>query len=342
MASIDQDAPSYNLSGALIFCAYVISALILSVYIISSLTSRYLHPSRASQDGEIGNHKSLLIFSAFAALSFSTLSYHMSNYLIVSYQTWAVGRGYEVSQRLLGENGILALEKSIPLRIWQWLTTSTLFQDFAQTICGNSAHFWWTQQALFVTMACSVFMSFEGRRRKMPNLWAYALISQILPVSFGQNLFYLDILLTPIPMPNEIIWGPTPFLQNRNLATYSGLVFLAPYAASTRALIPVVLVIRLLLCCPLVLQMYVPGSWGWDYLNIRDRSTAYISSFRIVGACAVILFFFQTAVALRDHGPGEILGSINDSPAVSALGYDYLLSLVSAFTWVNLVGSDLD
>lgn len=159
------DTPIYNLTGALIFSAYVISALVLTILICGSLISQY---KRLRETGEgskrtIDVEKRLEILSALSVLSFSTLSYNMLSYLIVSYQSWAQSHSVPLPRQFLGDGGLLgAGDESVQLHIWKWLTSSTLFQDFAEAICGDSARFWWTQQALLVTMAWSVFMSFEG------------------------------------------------------------------------------------------------------------------------------------------------------------------------------------
>lgn len=347
MAFQDQNTPLYNLSGALIFCAYVFSALLLTCNITLGLVRRYLrlNKDKASTEsvriGKTRLNRNLLIFSALAVLSFSTLSYNMLNYLIFSYQDWAYSHRLEVPQRLLGKDSILGPDR-ISLAIWQWLTTSTLFQDFAQTICGNSARFWWTQQALFATMAWSLFMSFEGRRRGMSNMWTYAFISQILPVSFAEHLFFIDMLLTLVPSPEQGVWTPSQTLPLGPLVAYFGFISLAPYAAGTGSFIPVISMIRILLFCPLFLRMIVPSHLGGRHLKMKDGHAAYMGSLKFIGICSAVLYIFQTAVAFSDHGYRDIIGAINDDPAVSALGYDYLLSLVGAFIWVNLVGSNLN
>ena len=195
-----QDSPVYNISGALIFSAYIISALVLTVFIVYSLSSLYhkrFVAKNATQTKELGLR--LQVFSALSVLSFSTLSYHMLNYLIVSYQSWAESNSIALPDWVVGGKGLLAgggvrvklhfwqwLTRSnltkqfaknmcgtytrcwfdqqalLVLYIWQWLTSSTLFKDFAGTICGTNTRFWWTQQALLVTMGWSIFMSFEG------------------------------------------------------------------------------------------------------------------------------------------------------------------------------------
>ena len=164
---ISQEPPFYNLSGALIFTAYVLSALFLTAFITSSLGVQY---KKYSHKRKNGREKHIQAFSALSVLSFSTLSYHMLNYLIVSYQAWSKSHGYQLPGSLFGTNSLLGTrEQRIPLHIWSWLTNSTLFADFATTICSNNARFWWTQQALLVTMAWSVFMSLEGAPALLPR-----------------------------------------------------------------------------------------------------------------------------------------------------------------------------
>ena len=173
MTSIDQNAPLYNITGALIFSAYVIAALFLTLQITYSLFHSYQKLSRLEDAKQTLNlERRLQIFSALSVLSFSTLSYHMLSYLVVSYHGWARENSIKFPERILGDKSLLGGESQrIKLHIWHWLTSSTLFQDFAVTICGNSARFWWTQQALLVTVAWTVFMSFEGWRKAPPMCW---------------------------------------------------------------------------------------------------------------------------------------------------------------------------
>jgi hypothetical protein len=162
----DRDTSLYNLTGALIFSTYVVSALLLTLLICSSLRSQSQKLFKfEGAKRTIDLERRLQIFSALSVLSFSTLSYHMLSYLILSYQNWAKTNNLLLPQRVLGDAGLVGLKyERVELHIWEWLTSSTLFQDFAMTICNDSARFWWTQQALLVSMAWSVFMSFEGLR----------------------------------------------------------------------------------------------------------------------------------------------------------------------------------
>lgn len=167
MPSTVQDTPIYNLSGALIFTAYVASALFLVAFIHQSILRAY-DATPKKKDDKL--YRNLQVFSALSVLSFSTLSYHMLAYLIVSYRSWATQHGYELPQRLFGGKGVLNCRGDCRgLPIWSWLTTSTLFQDFANEICATHARFWWTQQALLATMAWTAFISIEGMRTHLPS-----------------------------------------------------------------------------------------------------------------------------------------------------------------------------
>ena len=178
-----------------------------------------------------------------------------------------------------------------------------------------------------------------GRRRKIPYLWAYSFISQILPVSFAQNLFYLAIFMAPIPTHDETVWTPAPVVQLAPLVAYYALIFFAPYAAGTNALISVVIAIRLLLFCPLLLPNVIPQYLGKKQITAQKVYQEYSGAFRIIGVCSALLFAFQTTVALQDYNLKfwKIAAAITDSPAVSALGYDYVLSLASFALWVVMV-----
>ena len=51
-----------------------------------------------------------------------------------------------------------------------------------------------------------------------------------------------------------------------------------------------------------------------------------------IGISALSLWLLQTIIALKTSR-GTILGAVADNSAVSALGYDYLLSLISILAW---------
>lgn len=159
----------YNLTGAVIFIVYVVAALFFTGVIVGILLYSPGSAHRPSFFPSTRKHKKiyhenkLQLFTALSVLSFATLSYNMMSFLIFSYKAWASKRGIDIPQRFLGNDGVMDIQHgTINFYVWEWLTSSTLFRDFAEIICGSSARYWWTQQALLVSMAWSFFMSIEG------------------------------------------------------------------------------------------------------------------------------------------------------------------------------------
>ncbi|KAL8661222.1 MAG: hypothetical protein Q9202_005768 [Teloschistes flavicans] len=338
-----------NISGATIFIGYVFAALLLTMMIIGDLFKAYRTRIQAKPRSKDMTEifKQLQIFIALAVLSFSTLSYHMLSYLICSYRTWATHTSSGTTPNLCGLFSVKSLQS-----IWQWLTESTLFKGFAETICQNKANYWWTQQALLVTMAAALFISIEGKpverkglklsskvdrsrniagsRRQVPHLWAYLAIGQILPISFAQNLFFIATRLFPIPDPKRIMRIPGLNSQCLPLAMYCSAVHLVPRSVGTTSFVPIVVLIRALLLCPLLVRMMNTGSRTNASQNVH---AGYSATYRMALACAGFLSAQETFRAFVDDGFSQVLVAINSNPAVSALGYDFILYVISCWTY---------
>lgn len=148
---------SANITGAIIFIIYVLSALYLSITIPLSLRRSYLNYPKP-----LSPHKKqcITVFSLFALISFSVLSYNMLSYLIVSYTSWATTNHISLPHSVLDLLGLG--DNARGLHVWQWLTESTLFTDFAKEICASPERFAWTQGVLVWTMAWSYWMGYNG------------------------------------------------------------------------------------------------------------------------------------------------------------------------------------
>ena len=87
----------------------------------------------------------------------------------------------------------------------------------------------------------------------------------------------------------------------------------------------------------------MPGDSAKQYLKARDTQRIFRRIVGYVGTCSAVLFVVQTVITLREveFNISRVLDAIHDSPAISALGYDYVLSLVSAGIWNSMVGSYL-
>lgn len=151
-----------NTGGAVIFVFYVVAAITFTGFICLDLVNTYLYLPRSLYQKH-GLQKNVQIFAGLATLSFSFLSYHMMDYLIESYLQWANYRSIRLPVQLYGKGGLLGpASERTPLYLWTWLSTSTLFYNFARTICEPYEHYIWTEQALLVTMGWCLFMSIEG------------------------------------------------------------------------------------------------------------------------------------------------------------------------------------
>lgn len=49
-----------------------------------------------------------------------------------------------------------------------------------------------------------MYLAVEGQRRKIPNLWAFLALAQLVSLSYAQNLFFVAVLLTPVPLPVNV------------------------------------------------------------------------------------------------------------------------------------------
>ena len=199
MASPASFPPEYNRAGALIFILYVVSALFLTGVILGTLYSPLsTHGSSkllvVERQQKFSRKSSVQIYTALSVLSFSVLSYHMLSFLVLSYKTWASAGDIPIPQSVFGHEGLFDLQNAtINIHAWQWLTSSTLFQDFAETICDDTARYWWTQQALLATMAWNFFMSIEGEK-------SISLLTSRY-VEYTQDIWL--ILLNSISKPKE-------------------------------------------------------------------------------------------------------------------------------------------
>ena len=185
MSDPSADTLPRNTTGALIFTAYVFSALFLTIFLTRSLLIAYNSslPNATPRNRNAAQPTSsflptrLLTHIFLSVLSFSVLSYNMLFFLIVSYTTWAHYRHLPLPDGLIGREGALyAVMRGVvgqggtKVEIWEWLTTSTLFQEFAMVLCDDWARYTWTCMALVGTMGVGIWMGREGTFTFFPSV----------------------------------------------------------------------------------------------------------------------------------------------------------------------------
>ena len=216
MFSAESGDPHGNLAGALIFTAYVASALFLTGFISTSLFHAYR--SSKAPIGSLSNGKPsldtrILPCVSLSILSFSVLSYHMLFFLIDSYTTWAQDRQIALPQNMFRSDGVLLGMIGVGQRkvmVWRWLTTSSLFQDFATDICDDWGRYWWTCQALVITMSVGLWMGRKGMR-----------VSLFFTSSFHNHMsvFSTGCFCTSVSNQHKygpsLVWPPATTCNNR-------------------------------------------------------------------------------------------------------------------------------
>lgn len=165
------------------------------------------------------------------------------------------------------------------------------------------------------------------------------------------NLFFLAVLLAP-KMPSQLSssprWqAPGPRNQMLLLALYLAVLYIAPFTLDTRALIPVVLLTRVLLLYPYLglspRQISVESAKsptevaGRRYMD-HELWMAYKSSFSTITIGYILLqlahSFLNSPIAFPFST--YVIRAINNDSAVSALGYDLVVALSSVMAWYAL------
>jgi hypothetical protein len=296
-----------NYLGATIFWLYNVFALV-----FTGITLRTLYRLQQTYGAKRRNAGSIWLFSGLALVSFATLSTNMLNVLIQSFNTWSTDRSPEELANL-------------PLSIWQWSITSSLFRDFGDAIVGDSARFFWVQSALLATLSIFYYMGSEGRQRGVP---------QLLPISFAQNLFYVALLLSP---DTE---GQLHFNKSRavmSAGAYCLCLACAQMYTGTDKLILIILAARALLMAPLFLKT---GRFATAVTSEKvpiDRATGDELQ-RIILKSAIIMTGMKGYQAMQEgFSPQVIASALFSHPAVVSLGCDFILSALSFAAW-NYLG----
>jgi len=305
-----------NFLGAAIFWLYVLFALAFTATIASTLFE--LHQRHRVTDNNALRTRHVWVFGFFSLLSFSTLSFNMLEVLIQSFQLWSHGQ----YPSLL--TGYLAA-------IWNWSITSNLFQDFGEAIVANSARFLWTQSALLATIAVCFFMAMQGRQHNVPRLWAFFCISQILPISFAQNLFYVALLLSK---RDETQPARVPKLMSvATLALYCSCLANAQLTAGTAWLLPLILVARVFLLVPWALVT----KQNEGKRETERQSDQYLATEGIIPVLTLTSLVMTAIKVWQIKDEGWTLESawnaLFSHPAVSSLGCDFILSTFSFVAW---------
>ncbi|OCK80030.1 hypothetical protein K432DRAFT_329046 [Lepidopterella palustris CBS 459.81] len=332
-SAIGAETPS-NLRPLTIFTSYILLCLTLTLLILHTIFAK-ARPLRSYPRGS-------RLFAALAVFSLAVTWYFMLCFFAHSYRTWASSSNYIVT---------LGSEPGGRMPLGAWLRDSKLFKEAWGSAMATPGRFWWSQQIFYGTAGWSVFIGREGHRRRIPHLWAFMLLGQVVAISFASNLFLLAVVLSPLPdspstesgLEKERLqskyakpptWTP-PLLLLIPPIILSLLIpsFLPPYL-STSLFLPLLLIPHLLLFIPPLLPSLLPASWGTAYPSIAATEKLYSNLY------SCIFFFWAMATAqgvwlpARGVNMTEIFEALYEHPAVSSVAWDVMLCSVTLVAWM--------
>ncbi|KAL2133390.1 hypothetical protein VTI74DRAFT_2433 [Chaetomium olivicolor] len=281
-----------------------------------------LRPAQDTRYRQSERAKLSIAFGGFAALGLAFAISSGLKYLTLSYKVWASERGVDYPESLFESRTLTALGTSRSgLYLRYWLTDTSVYLDALEIIAEKTRRLWWGQQLDLATISWTALLAIEGRRRRIPHLWAYALLPHLVNLSFAQNLFYVALLQTPSPIPPEETriaralhkifprkannWFPKPSLLIVPLILNYLATLWLPWTAGTSSFPTAVFLTRLLTLAPVMLPNIVPTSWGIVYSDPRDAYPSITKLFRTISAMTGLLHVKTTLSALLYNLPGS-------------------------------------
>ncbi|KUJ12736.1 uncharacterized protein LY89DRAFT_699399 [Mollisia scopiformis] len=388
-------SPSYVPTAVVFFHLFAVGYI--SAIAARSIYRSYvaLPPSSATRHREPLRKGHVQTFSILALVSLVFAGYYASRFASLSYRVWATERGIELPTGFFGDRGALrGGEHPGRLQIVTWLNDTPYYRDALEIVTEKARHFWWGQQVTLGLISWSTYLAIEGQRRNISNIWSFLALSQLVSLSYAQNLFFVAILLTPVPLPENVReitrtsvpgtssrytqllervvpakpegFVPSPYSYAVLLALNFMAVLLTPFAANTPSFMSVALLARVIPFSFLALPYVIPESWGTIHSHPHDSHASYTKLFQYISAFSAILHLKSSFLALFYNIPdstyyrhsllhpfkeehrstfdrsttalGRVFGAIGEHPAVSAQGWDVLLSGLTLGIWAAIRG----
>ncbi|KAL5372930.1 hypothetical protein DPSP01_013098 [Paraphaeosphaeria sporulosa] len=317
-----------NTRAYALFFSYLGLCFLLSVFIVFKLIRNHNVLSK-STTARLPAKAHIRTFATLAALSLFTTWYYMYHYFRVSYQAWAMWRSrYDVSQDTMH---------------WGlWLSETSLFREFWETIVVGNARYWWSHQIFFFASGLGLSLEERGIRRGIKYTWAFMLLGQIVSISFATNLYLLTLLLTPpLPPPSSSAgiyrrqwFGPWLINLLAIVFTIWSAYQLADehYWYHQTEFMPMLLTPHVALLAMPLLRAVVPQKYLSES-NVEFTGTLYKFLWAANNFGGGLLFTRVTAVAYKFSGPRGIWQQMWEHPAVSSVAFDVILCWVTWSAW---------
>ncbi|KAF8680459.1 hypothetical protein RHS04_03891 [Rhizoctonia solani] len=273
---------------------------------------------------------SALVFGALAIGSFYHTWYYMIKFLEWSFHDF--------------ESRQLILEKSLLDRVTQWLMGTDLFEQAWRHVCEGPLNWWWSQQLCILTVGVwTTFLFAQGSQRRIPFVWAYMLLGQLVAISVATNIFFAAVILYD-DLPSERKSKSRP--PSRTTQVPAGVylpiflshltILLSPSVAQPdcKWFLPNLLTMHLLIVLPLFNVRYRPVT--------ENRSSLSLGTFYIVLAALAFIPRAQTYLSLPYQDLSslvpQLLETLYSHPAQGSIGFDVVWTTASFTLYCAVAG----
>ncbi|KAM0389565.1 hypothetical protein ACHAQC_008877 [Fusarium culmorum] len=265
----------------------------------------------------------IIIFSALAALSLAITWYHMFGFFKWSYQQWESTR----------------LEKlDDELHLGEWLRDTKLFKQAWVSTLERPPRAIWSLQIFAFCANWSVMLAWQDTKRRIPHLWVFMLLGQIVAISFAANLSFLafivfeDVDTSKSDKDKKTISYSTEshaLLRTSWLAVLSltvGCALAIPSNLDHPKFMYLLLAPHVLAFVPLLLNKFIRSQEP----VVMDEQPSR-SSRASVRALVVATGVWQLFGSGGDWG--DAMSALYEHPAVSSVGWDVICCWISFSMW---------
>ncbi len=237
-------------------------------------------------------------------------------------------------------------------RLTAWLINSELFEQAWSIVCSGPMNWWWSEKLCLFTVGYwtiflstegmrSLFSSYEmpnlkhiGRTHKIPHVWAYMLLGQVVAISVAMNLFYVALSLFVVTQTksqvNAASKRPVPLiLWFSTIASLLTIVY-SPYTTPSTFL-PNLLTMHAFIVLPLIFPLGQSG-------QLFDTSAIYTTV--IFASVALHLgTTLSTFITLAEHErtagdfAGRAIDTFFEHPAQTSISWDVICTFVFTAIW---------
>ncbi|KAH7330595.1 hypothetical protein B0J17DRAFT_678732 [Rhizoctonia solani] len=303
-----------------IFASYFLLILSLFAIILGSLRRQI------NTNGHVP--RSALVFGALMVSSLYHTWYYMIKFLQWSFYDF--------------ESHQSDAESSLLDRVTQWLIGTDLFEQAWRRVCQGPLNWWWSEQLCILTVGVwTTFLFVQGSQRRIPFVWAYMLLGQVVAISVASNLFFAAIVLyddspserkSKMKSPQRTALVPVGVYLPILLSHLT--ILLSPTVAhpDSKWFLPNLLTMHLLIVFPL-LNLGSPTT---------HRSSLSLGTFYVTLAALALIPRAQTYLSLPYQDLSslarQLWATLYSHPAQASIGFDVVWTTASFAVYCAAVG----